>query len=252
MTTSIPTWLGATTGLQTNAGSVDQFLGTHAAVFIYSGSAIQAQESTGSSVYTSTASTYLAQSFNTGSGQTTMGQVALQISTVGGSPVTATITPLTVSLYAASLGLPTGSPLATATMAEQAVYGAPFWVPIVIFLTGLTPSASYMIVVEAAGSGGAYYVWQRSDQTSGALTSPDGVTWTGQPYGFMYQVYDSAGNVPPVQSIVEDNGARTTSLTYDAQMRLTGIIEQTVTQGGGSLVSSRTLSYSGNSLTGVS
>lgn len=252
MTTNIPDWLGATTGQQTNAGLIDQFLGTHEAVFIYAGETVQDSQAIGTGVYTSTASTYLAQPFTTSSTQTTASRVNLQISAVGGSPLSATIPPLTVSIYAASLGFPTGSPLATAVIAEQTVYSAPFWLPVTLYVTGITASTTYMIVVEQAGSGGSYYVWQQSNQLSGALTSPDGVNWTPQGYGFMYQSYDGGGGTPPILSIIEDSGNRTTNFTYNSLLQLTGITEQTVTQSGGVLVSSRTLTYSGNNLIGVS
>src|SRR5258707_5381684 len=198
MTTSIPAWLGATAGQQPNAGAVDQFLGTHSAAFIYSGNTLQSQQATGSGLYVSTASTYLAQQITTGSSQTVIGTVHLQVSTVGGSPITATIPPLTVSLYASNSGFPYGSALATAAISEQYVYSGAFFLTVPLLATGLSSSTTYWVVVSPAGTGSAYYVWQKSNQIGGALTSTDGSTWTVQAYGLMYQGYDLSGILAPV------------------------------------------------------
>lgn len=243
MTTTVPAWNGATVPYPPNAGAVNQFLGTHSATFIYSGSVLQSSQATGSGNYVTSASTYLAQSITTGATQTIIGTVQLQVSTVGGSPITATITPLTVSLYASSIGAPTGSPLVTASLSEQYVYSGGFFITVPLAITGLTPSTTYWVVVSPAGTGTNYYVWQKSNQTSGALTSPDGVTWTAQTYGFMYEVFDLSGNLPPILFIQEDNGARVVQLNYTGT-QLTGLTEATVTQSGGSVFSSRTLTYS--------
>lgn len=244
-----PPWLAATAGQHSQAGLVTQFLGTHSSQWVYAG-ALQTQQATGTGVYESLQSGYLTQFFTTGASQTAIGRVALQVSTVGGSPTSATISPLTVSLYAASSQLPTGGVLATATLAEPYVYAQPFWVSVPLAVTGLSPSAQYCLVVSGAGSSSAYYVWQKSNQASGAATSSDGATWTAQPYGLMYQVYDTTAS-GQIQSLVDDDGARITNLTWSGAT-LTGITEYTQAQGGGTLVSARTLTYSNGLLTGVS
>jgi len=246
-----PLWQGATVGQPPLAGHVNQLLVGHTSTWVYSGSALQDSQATGTAVYATTASQYLAQTFLTGAAQTTVGLVNLQVSTVGGSPITATITPLTVSLYASSSGFPTGAPLATTQLAEQAVYSAPFWLPVTLNATGLTPSTVYQLVVSPAGTGTAYYAWQHSNQSGNASTSPDGVTWTAQTYGLMYRVYDLSGVTGPPLYLIDDSGARVTSLTYDTLGHLITVTEQTDTQGGGSFFSTRTLTYSGDTLTGV-
>lgn len=243
-----PTWLAASAGQTARPGQINQFLAAHTSQWIYAGNLIS-QQGTGAAVYQSTATQYLAQEFVTGSSQTTLGRLGLQISTVGGSPTVATITPLVVSLYASSLGLPTGSALATVVLAEPVVYSGPFWLSVPLFATGLTASTPYWVVVQLAGTGTAYYVWQESNQTSGAATSADGINWAPTAYGLMYQVYDTTGSGPPL-GMVDDGGARTVTFTYTGTV-LTGLTEYTQTQAGGTLISTRTLTYSNGFLIGV-
>lgn len=247
-----PAWLAATAGQRPQPGQVNQLLGPHSSVWVYAGNTLQASEATGGGLYLSTAGTYLAQSFITGPAQTTVGSLSLQLSSVGGSPASATIPPLLVSLYASNSGLPTGTALASATVAEQTVYSAPFWLPVPLVAAGLTPSTVYVLTVGAAGTSTAYYAWQRSNQTSGAATSPDGATWTARAFGFMYRVYDAAGTSGPPLYMVDDGGARVTALTYNTSGQLATITETTVAQGGSTLISQRTLTYGNGLLIGVS
>lgn len=245
-----PTWEGASAGFAAQPGQVNQFLTGHNSVWVYSGSVVQASAIIGNSVYVTTASQYLTQDFTTGSAQTAISQVLIQVSTVGGSPITATITPLVVSLYASSAGLPTGSALASATLTEQSVYSAPFWVPLPLVAT-VTPSTTYQIVVSAAGTGTAYYVWQESNTGSGAATSPDNVNWTQQAYGFMFQVYDNTGTTGPLLSMVDDGGTRTAQFTYTGGQVAT-ISEFAQTQNGAGQTQTRTFTYSSGQLIGLS
>jgi hypothetical protein len=247
-----PVWLGASPGFVGYAGAVNQFIGSHASVFGYSGSAIQASDGNGAAVYDSTDALFLAQEFTTGPSQTTIGSVQLQISTVGGSPITTTITPLTVSLYASSFGVPDGSPIATAFVPEQAVYSSPFWLSVPLGLSGVLPSTAYQLVVGAAGTATAYYVWQRSVTLFGASTAPDGSTWTTQAYGYMYRVFDNSGTTGSVQTLTDDSGARVVSFTYNANGQPATITETTQTQNGLGLTQTRTLTYSGTYVTGIS
>jgi hypothetical protein len=242
---SAPAWLAATAGFPGQAGQVNQFLTTHSSTWTYSGSTLQSEQTTGASTFVSTEGLYVAQQIQTGATQTSIGIVNLQVSTVGGSPIGATITPLTVSLYLMSSGLPIGSALATGVLTEQAVYLSPFWVPVTINASGLTPTTDYALIISAAGTSSAYYVWQRSNQLTGALTAPDDITWTAQPYGFMYQVYDSTGTSWPPLFLTDDDGARLTTLTYGPGSQLTGITEQVTAQGTTDFTSSRTITYSG-------
>lgn len=246
-----PTWRAASARRRGDAGLITQFLGTHSAQWVYADPGpVQTQQATGTAVYQSLESGYVAQTITTGSAQIAIGRVALQISTVGGSLVTATISPLQVSLYAASSGLPVGDPIASAQLAEPYVYQSPFWLPVPLLATGLSPSSIYVLVVTGPGTSSAYYAWQRSNQGNGAATSTDGVSWTAQPYGLMWQTYGTTVG-GQVQSIVSDDGARITEFTYSGTT-LTGIAEYTIAQDGSTLVSNRTLAYAANGmLTGV-
>jgi hypothetical protein len=246
-----PPYLAASAGRQGNAGLVAQFLGTHGTQWLYAGAVVQSQQATGTGAYLSLASGYVSQLITTGPSQTAIGSIALQVSAVGGSPLTATISPLTVGLYAAAGGLPTGPLLASAQVTEPYVYAEPFWCQIPLAATGLAPSSTYCLVASGPSTGAAYYAWQHSTQSSGTATSPDGTTWTAQPYGLMWQTYDSTAS-GQIRSIVADNGARVTTFTWSGTA-LTGISEYTIAQDGSTLTSTRTLTYAANGLiTGVS
>lgn len=244
-------WLAASAGYKPQPGQVNQFLGAHGSQWIYSGNTLQASETTGTGLYQSTASQYLAQSFVTGSAQTAIGLVNLQVSTVGGSPINSTITPLVVSLYASALGAPTGSALASVSLAEVAVYSGAFWLPVPLAASGLTVSTVYWLTVSPAGTGTAYYAWQQSNQTSGAAVSSNGTSWTGEAYGLMYEVYDQSGTSWPPSYLIDDGGARTAAFTYNSAGQLATITEQVVAQSGAVHYSQRTLTYSNGLLVGV-
>lgn len=244
-----PSWLAASAGSRGDAGGIIQFLGGHNAQWVYAG-ALQSQQATGAATYESLASLYYSQLITTGAAQTVIGRVALQLSAVGGSPTSATIGPLTLGLYAAAAGLPTGSALATALVSEPYVYAQPFWCSLPLYATGLSPSSTYCLVAYGPSSGAGYYAWQCSNQASGAATAPDGATWSAQPYGLMYQVYDTTAS-GQIQSIVADGGSRITNLAWSGTT-LAGVTEYTQAQNGTTLVSARALTYAANGLlTGV-
>ena len=248
-----PNWLAASAGATTLPGQVNQLLGQHTSAWLYAGTQKSAQ-TTGSGVYQTTQSQYLAQSFNTGVSQTAVGQLWLQVSTVGGSPVTATIPPLTVGLYASSNGSPIGAALGSVTLNEQYVYSSPFWVPVPLAVTGLSPSTTYQIVTFPVGSSSNYYVWQQSNQTSGASVSADGVTWTTKTYGLMYQVFDQTASASgDVLFFFDDGGARWVQLGYDSSDRLSSLTEYVTAQSATApLQAARTFTYTNGFLTGVS
>lgn len=246
-----PTWQTATSGQKANAGHVNQFLGTHQASYLYQG-ALQAFQTTGTAVYSDSLTQWLSQTITTGIAQTTIGYVQLQLSAVGGSPTLPLISPLTVSLYADLSGLPTGAAIVSATLNDSYVYSSGFWVTAPLTVTGLTPSTKYHVVTNLVGTTGHYYVWQRSNQTSGAATSATGSGWSAQTYGLMYQVYDQSTS-GQLQLIYEDNGSRWTQFTYNTNGTIAQVTEytagQTVT---GYLQSQRNLTYSNGLVTGVS
>lgn len=253
MTTEVPAYKASVVGGPGNAGGINQFLVPHNAAFIYDGALLKSSQSTGIGVYTTTQDQYLSQQFQTAASQTTISQVWLQVSTVGGSAIANNITPLTIGIYADSGGEPTGSALVSASLTETAVYASGFWVIVPLPVTGLSPSTSYHIVVNPAGTSSSYYVWQNNNQAGGGSTSPDLVIWTDQSFGFVYRVYDqtfAGGSL--VQYVIEDAGDRWTKYGYDATNEVTSINEYTVDQtGNSSLNLTHTLTYTNGFLTGV-
>lgn len=244
---AIPSWLAAVPGHVALPGQVNQFLGSHNSVWLYQGTQ-RAAQTTGATSYQSTQSQWLTQAFTTGSAQTQVGAVWLQISTVGGSPTSATIPPLTVGLYASDSGSPTGPALAATSLAEQVVYASGFWLQVPLPAT-VAPSSVYQLVVSVAGTAGHYYVWQQSNQASGASTSPDGVTWTARAYGLMFQVFDQGATGQP-QFLYDDSGARVVQLSYASGV-LTAVTESVLAQDSSVMVTTRSLTYSGGFLIGV-
>lgn len=249
----IPAYAAAVSGQPGNAGQVNQLLGAHTSLVAYGVGTVQASQTTASTSYQTTAGQWLAQQFMTGGVQTAIGQVRLQLSTVGGSPTSAVIPPLTLSLYADLGGLPTGSALASVIVNEEWIYSAPYWVTLPLMATGLTPGTFYQLVVSPVGTSSQYYVWHQSNQIAGSSTSSDGVTWTASSYGLVYQVFDNAGAGVLPTLITGDNGQRWTQFTYTAQGLPATVTEFTAAQNGSSsyLYSTRSLTYSGGLLTGV-
>lgn len=251
--TNVPTFKAAVAGYGGNAGASNQFLMPHNGNLVYDSAVAQASQTIGNSLYTTTQDQYLSQQFITAATQSTIGFIWLQISVVGGSAITNTINPLVVGVYADAGGEPTGTSLGAAALAETAVYAAPFWVPILIPVSGLTGNTPYHIVVAPSGTATTYYVWQHNNQVAGASTSADGVAWDDQAFGFMYQVFDlGAAAGSDWLYLLEDTANRSTQFTYDGSSNLTGIVEQTVDQTGANSVQySRTLSYTNGQLTGA-
>lgn len=253
MTTEVPTYKASVVGGPGNAGGVNQFLVPHNAAFVYNGVVMTAGASTGSGNYTTTQGQYLSQQFQTTATQTTISQVWVQVSVVGGSAITDNVSPLVVGIYADAGGEPIGPALVSASLSETAVYVSGFWVVVPLPVTGLLSSTTYHLVIGAAGDSTSYYVWQNSNQVGGASTSPDFVLWTDQSFGFMFQVYDQTfvgGSL--IDYVIEDGGDRWTQYGYDGTDEITSITEYTVDQtGNGSLNGSRTLTYTNGFLTGV-
>lgn len=248
---AIPAYQAATAGRSAQAGHVSQFLAAHTSTFVYSGGTAISSQATGTGVYSDTLSQWLTQKITTGVSQTTIGNVQLQLSTIGGSPTLPLIPALQVGLYADAAGLPSGPLLASATVAGTYVYSSPFWVTVPLAVSGLSAGAPYHLVVTMVGSAGHYYAWQRSNQVTGAASSPDGVTWTNQTYGLMYEVFDQSGT-GLLQVISDDGGAHIQTFTYDSLNRISQIAEFTTAQDGTTIQSSGTLSYSNGLMTGVS
>ena len=239
---AIPSWLGATAGQPAQAGQANQFLGAHPATYLYA-AALQVQANTAGSGSQGTSTQWLAQSFTTAAAQTAVGRVVLQLA-VTGSP-----SPGTVSIYASSGGLPTGSPLVSTALPKEFVGGSAAAVSIPLPLT-VTASTQYWIVVSEVGSAGNLFSWSQNNVGSGAATSTNGTSWTAAAYGLMYQVYDQSAS-GLLTHTWEDAGARWTSLGYNGTSQLTALKEYTAAQSSGYLQSARALTYSGSLLTGI-
>jgi hypothetical protein len=241
-----PTWQAATTGQLPKADQVNQLLGTHQAQLLYTGTQRSAQNTAGSG-NTNSNGLYVAQSFTTAAGQTAIGYVNLTVSTTGGFTGLA---PTTVSIYTNSAGAP-GVSLGSMTVTGEHVAASPAIVTYPLPVTGLTASTTYWIVVAAAGDASHFYGWHRSNQVSGASTSPNGTAWTAQTYGMLYQVYDQ-GVIPPLVASWEDNGARWVWFSFNGDSTLAEISEYTAGQTAtGYMQSFRTLSYSNSSITTI-
>jgi hypothetical protein len=249
-----PTWQAATSGQAASAGHVNQFLGTHSATVLYAATQKAAQTTAGSTS-TSTNGLYLAQSFATQPGQTTIGYVSVPITTTTSSG--ASLATTTLSLYANSGSAPTGSPLISTTLTAEYAYqasGAGTATVNVIYplpIAGLTASTTYWLVLAAAGNVSHSYSWYRSNQTSGASTSANGTTWAAQTYGLMYAIFDQTAS-GHITAMWEDSGARWTTLGYVSNGEINTVAEYTAGQtAAGYLQSYRLLSYTNGVVTGV-
>jgi hypothetical protein len=240
-----PSWLAATSGQATKAGQVNQFLGAHACTLCYSG-VLKASQFTAGSGAVNSNSLYIAQSFTTAVGQTTIGRIAITLARTG------TPAPFTLSLQASSSGHPSGTPLVS-TVVPPDLFNGPAATPsLPLPITGLTASTQYWLVINAIGDPSDYFSWSKSNQVSGASTSANGTTWTAQSYGLMYNVFDATAT-GQLQNTWEDNGARWTIFAYTAQNLPNTLIEYTAGQTAtGYMYSSRGLTYTNGLLTSVS
>jgi hypothetical protein len=238
-----PAYLAATSGQQANAGQINQFLGTHSCQYIYTGTSFSSQTTVGSSSIFSY-QVYAAQSFIPAANQT-LGRVTLYIAMDASPP------PWTISIQTSSGAAPSGTVLASTVVPAEATSHTPGFVSIPLPCS-LTASTQYWIVSNLVGTSTNNFKWLTSNQASGASASPDGVTWTAQSYGLLYNCYSNSPVVQPLVHAYEDSGARWSTYTFNSVAQPTSIQEwtqgQTTT---GYLYSSRTLSYSGGQLVSI-
>lgn len=247
-------WQAPTAGQLPLAAHINQLLAVHKFQNLYAGT-LQASQTTAGSTSTASNGLYIAQKFTTGASQTAIGYVSIPLTTTTTSG--ATLATTTVSLYTDSAGVP-GALIATgATVTAEYANLASGGTPTVSLIyplpvTGLTAATPYWIVVAPAGTGGAHFTWYQSNQVTGAATSTNGTSWTGQAYGLLFQVFDQAAT--GLQTATwEDSGARWTAKTYTTPGEIATVAEYTAGQtASGYLQSYRSLSYSSGLLTGVS
>lgn len=230
-----PAWSGASSGGTMYAAQINQFLGTHQATYVYTGSLITSQTTAGSGSVASNG-LYVAQSFTTGTGTTT-GRFAFSM-TVTGSPA-----PMVFSLQANVSGAPSGTALTTTEVASGWGNATQSYQSVPLVATGLSASTEYWIVATAAGNASNYWSWFKSNQTSGASTSTNGTSWTAQAYGLLFEVWDLSA-VPPLQHTWEDQGARSTRLFFNTNSTPGALEEYTMEESGASVYSYRTYNYS--------
>lgn len=252
-----PTWQAATTGQPGKSSHVNQFLGSHTAQIIYPGTS-RASVVTSGSTTSGTTGTYLAQSFTTAVGQTTIGYVQAPI-TCNTTTGTA-LGPTTLSLFASSGTAPTGAALASVTIVPEYCYPAAnlgntnTMVTFPLPITTVTASTQYWLVLASASTGSFNYTWFRSASVSGASTSSNGTTWAAQAYGLRYNVFDKVvTNSPSWMILWEDNGARWVINTRNVVNNLiTTYAEYTAGQtAAGYLQSYRNFTFTNGLLTGV-
>lgn len=243
MTVATPAWLGATATQAAQAGQINQFLGTHAVTYLYTGVVLESQAVAGSGGI-ATNGTYLGQHFTPGANQS-VGRITLNLSVTGTPP------PLTVTMQTTTGAGPSGTILATTLVPPGFVTASSTAVAIPLPCS-LTSGTEYWIVLNAVGDASNFYTWFKSNQTSGASTATALPTWTAQTYGFLYAVYDTtAGNT--LVHTYADSGARWATFVLNANGTPSQISEYTVAQGSAQYVQSvRALAYSGALLTGVS
>lgn len=235
-----PSWIGATADQLPLAAQVNQFLGTHAAVPIYTGTLFDNQSTAGTGS-TNSNGLWIAQKFTAGATYTS-GRVVLTLA-VTGSPA-----PWVITLRPDSAGAPSATVLATINLPNGflSATGLPVSMPM---LVPLASGTTYWIVAQAVGDASNNYAWLKSNQVSGTSTSTNGSTWTAQAYGSLFQVFAGPGG--SVVHTFEDSGARWTTLALNVSGQLATLNEYTAAQGGSYVQSAATLSYTSGQLTGV-
>lgn len=221
------TFLAATTGQPPLAQHINQLLTTHPTTFVYTG-AQQQFNTTAGSTSTGTNNLWLAQKWNTQVSQTTLGYVAIALSTTATSGTV--LAPTTVAIYTDNAGVPGTSLFSitvTAEYANLATGGTPSNTLIVPCpLTGLTAATNYWIVVTASTSAGGQFTWFRTTAVNGASTSPNGSTWTAQTYGFIFTIFDKT-MASPLVAVLEDGTQRWQAIRYNANLEVANLAQYT-------------------------
>lgn len=160
--------------------------------------------------------------------------------------VTGAPAPLTISVRASTAGVPSATPLVSVSVPKEFLTATANLTLLPLPAAGLTPSTTYWLVASATGDSGNHYTWPKSTQTTGAATSPDGITWTTQSFGLLFQVYDQSAT-GHLMNTYEDAGSRWSAFAYDTNGRATVLAEFTQGQTPtGYAVSERNFTYFSN------
>ncbi len=238
-----PAWLGATSGQPPLANQINQFLGTHAIMFVYTGTS-QGSSVTLAGTATNSNGLYIAQTFTPGSTQSI--QRWIFTLAVTGSP-----NPLTLTIRPDNAGAPSATILSTTLIPNAFAPGAAGQVSVPTAQTTLTSGTPYWFVFSAVGDASNFYSVSRTTAGSGASTSVNGTSWAAQAYGLYYQRFDTSVIAPLVHTY-EDTGARWIALGHNASTSVNKLSEYNTAQNSGFLQSVRSFTYSGADLTGVS
>ena len=237
-----PAWIGATPGSPPLAAQINQFLGTHASTYAYTGAEHDNQSTAGSGAVASDGS-YVAQSFTAGATYAA-GRVLVTLALTGSPP------PLVVTVQSSTGSAPSGTVLAGPISLAPGFVPASAGAVSIPLSWAVASGTQYWIVATAVGDGSDFYAWSKSSAASGASTSTNGTAWTAQSYGLLFQVWDSTAVLPLVHT-VDDAGARWTTLGTNANSQVSSLNEYTAAQSGSYVSSSRSMAYSGSQLTAV-
>lgn len=237
-----PNWNAATAGQQPLAGQVNQFLGTHAVNFVYTG-VTQGSSTTLAGSATNSNGLYIAQQFTPGAQSSQRWVFTLAVT---GSP-----NPLTMTIQTNNSGAPSGTVLSTTLIPNAFVPGSAGQVSVPTAPITFSAATVYWVVFSAVGDVSNFYAVSRTTAVSGASTSTNGSTWTAQAYGLYYNRFDTSTTGPMLHTY-EDSGARWTSIGHNASSTVTSLSEYNTAQNSGFFQSVRSFTYSSGDLTGVS
>lgn len=238
-------YLAASPGEPPLAQQVNQFVTTHPTTYVYTGVEQDHLATAGTGTVASNG-VWVAERF-TPSVTYATGRIVLTLA-ASGSPG-----PLVVGVYADAAGVPGALIAGPVSLAAGFVGASAAAVSIPMPGLAVSSGVSYWIVAQPAGDVSDYFSWSRASGSSGAATSPDGVSWTAQAYNLLFQVWDDTAVLPLVHAW-EDSGARWSTLgAYTGTGQPGALQEYTVAQGSGRYLSSAaTLAYGGSVLSGVS
>lgn len=239
-----------------SSSDINQFLTTHAASLLNQGRTQVSYLVTatgGQNTNTGTVAQWLAQPFVTGSSQTTITRIEINIKNTGGGADTnvelrtddGSGNPSNTILFTCSLPLDF-QPSTTAA-----------WVSIPCNVTGLTASTRYHIVIDGTSvSTTAFCRWSTAATSVNAgLKSASGTGgWSSVAVTFLFNVF--AGSQGVVRNVIEDcpvggPPAKWTGIDYTTSARDGSSVPITIRESVGTLRSIRTLAYSSGQLISV-